>query len=108
MPCTLGSHHSKSNATLLAIFVLCFFAFWWFVVIKFNMKTEEIDTASSCAVEPELSKLKQGFQRKAQNFPNRKSCSKRNSKKVDKHVRKNGGYKSRVSFDSVPMIQQED
>ncbi|HGF7201910.1 hypothetical protein [Vibrio vulnificus] len=93
---------------LLAIFVLCFFAFCWFVVIKSNMKTKEIDNAPSCAVEPELSKLEKGLQREAQNFLNGKSCSKRNSKKVYKHVRKNGGYKSRVSFDSVPMTQQDD
>jgi hypothetical protein len=46
---------------LLAIFVLCFFAFCWFVVIKSNMKTKEIDNAPSCAVEPELSKLEKGL-----------------------------------------------
>lgn len=93
---------------LLAIYVFCFFAFCLFVIIKSNIKTEEVKNVSSCEVEPDLINLENGLQHEVQNFLNEKNCPKRYSKKVYKHVRKSGGYKSRVSSGSVPMIQQED
>ncbi|MBQ4840173.1 hypothetical protein [Pseudoalteromonas luteoviolacea] len=82
---------------LLATFVICFFAFCLFVIIKSNLKpktTEEIEAKdeSSCAVDPELADFELGLKRDIETFLSGKPKSKRNAgKKGSKHVRKNGG-----------------
>lgn len=88
---------NRGNAMLLETYVVCFFIFCLFVVIKSNLKpktTEETKAKDepSCAVDPELADFELSLKRDIETFLSGKPKSKRNAgKKGSKHVRKNGG-----------------